>query len=93
MIPRAMNVIRGVSFEGWGKIKYFQEILRRLDEDIPFRKFFEQETTEVPAFFMDRMKQDLGPLWDWLPEGAVHHDPYAYLKTEGVAELDIIAPA
>ena len=24
------------------------------------------------------MKQDLGELWDWLPEGAIYHDAYAY---------------
>jgi hypothetical protein len=24
----------------------------------------------------------LGPLWEWLPAGALHHDPYAYLKSE-----------
>ena len=85
-IPRLMNIIRGISFEGWGKIKYFREIRRRLDEDIPFRKFFEGETTDVPPFFLDTMKQDLGDLWDWLPEGAIYHDAYAYLKSEGVVE-------
>ncbi|MFQ5569702.1 MAG: B12-binding domain-containing radical SAM protein [Rhodothermales bacterium] len=78
-IPRTMNVVRAISFEGWGKTKYFQEVRRRLDEDIPFRRFFEQETTEIPSFFVDRIKQEMGPLWEWLPEGALYHDPNAYL--------------
>ncbi len=90
-IQRTMNVVRGISFEGWGKIKYFKEIRRRLDEDIPFRRFFEQETTEIPPFFTEPIKKDLGPLWEWLPEGAIYHDAYAYLKSEGVVEPDIIA--
>ena len=25
---------------------------------------------------------DLGALWEWLPEGAMYHDPNAYLKSE-----------
>jgi len=32
---------------------------------------------------------DLGPFWDWLPEGALYHDPNAYLKAEGEAESTI----
>jgi hypothetical protein len=27
------------------------------------------------------VRQDLGPLWEWLPEGALQHDPHAYLKS------------
>ncbi len=92
-IPRAMNVVRGVTFEGWGKIRYFREIRRRLDEDIPFRRFFEGETTEIPAFFVEKIKADMGPLWDWLPEGALYHDPYAYLKAEGLAMPALAAEA
>src|SRR5205807_2162729 len=29
-----------------------------------------------------RARQDLGPLWQWLPEGALYHDHHAYLKSE-----------
>ncbi len=92
-IPSVMNVIRAVTFEGWGKIEYFKEVRRRLDEDRPFRRFFEQETTEVPSFFVERMKQDLGPMWEWLPEGALYHDPYAYVKSSNtlVADIDVAA--
>jgi hypothetical protein len=28
------------------------------------------------------MRKDLGPLWQWLPEGALDHDPNAYLAAE-----------
>jgi len=90
-IPRAMNLIRGATFEGWGKIEYFKKVRRSLDEDLPFRRFIEQETDEVPAFYIEQIKQELGPLWKWLPEGALYHDAYAYLKTEGVVEPGILA--
>jgi hypothetical protein len=78
-IPRWLNVIRAFSSEGHGRIKYFTEIRRRLDTDKPFRRFFEQDTTEVPQFLVQRIRKDLGIFWDWLPQGAVVHDPNAYL--------------
>jgi hypothetical protein len=81
MIPRWMNVVRAVSSEGFGRIKYHTEVRRRLDTDRQFRRYFEQETSELPKFYLDLARQGLGPLWEWLPEGAMHHDPNAYLKS------------
>jgi hypothetical protein len=81
-IPKWMNSIRAVSSEGFGRIRYHSEIRRRLDEDLELRRFFEQDATEIPQFYVNRMKTELGPLWQWLPEGALYHDPHAYLKAE-----------
>lgn len=78
-IPKWINVVRAFSSEGFGRAKYFKEIRRRLDFDRPFRRFFEQETIEIPQFLVQRIKRDLGKFWDWLPEGALRHDPNAYL--------------
>ncbi len=79
-IPRWMNVVRAVSSEGFGRIKYYTEVRRLLDADRQFRDYFEGETTALPAFFLNRVRKDLGPLLEWLPEGALQHDPNAYLK-------------
>jgi hypothetical protein len=84
-IPRWLNVVRALSSEGSGRVRYFTEIRRRLDVDRPFRRFFEQETTDVPQFFVERIRRDLGEFWDWLPEGALQHDPNAYLNSEAKA--------
>jgi hypothetical protein len=84
-IPRWMNVVRAVSSEGFGRIKYHGEVRRRLDVDRPFRRYFEQETTELPQFYVDLARRDLGPLWEWLPQGAMDHDAYAYLKSATAA--------
>ena len=81
MIPRWMNVVRAMSSEGFGRIKYHTEVRRRLNADPPFRRYFEQETTELPQFYADLARKDLGPLWHWLPEGAMQHDPNAYLNS------------
>ncbi len=85
--PRLMNVVRAVSSEGFGRIRYFTEVRRLLETDSQFRRFFEQETTEVPKFYSDMIRKDLGPLWDWLPPGAMYHDPNAYLSAvDGCAQ-------
>jgi len=80
-IPRWMNVVRAISEEGFGRIKFNKEIYKRLQSEIGFRNFFEQETTELPQFYLDFVKQDMGPLWEWLPEGALFHEPNAYLES------------
>ena len=86
-IPRWMNVIRAVSSEGFGRIRYYSEVRRQLIMDRKFRDYFEGETTVLPQFFLRRMRSDLGPLWEWLPRGAVAHDPNAYLRTSQTAPL------
>jgi len=61
-------------------MKYYRTIRSLLDSDITVRRFFEGETTTIPQFYIDRIKNDLGDLWQYLPEGALEHDPQAYLK-------------
>jgi hypothetical protein len=84
-IPRWMNVVRAVSSEGFGRLRYHTEIRRRLDTDAELRRYFDQETSELPSFFVERVRRDLGPLWEWLPPGALYHDHTAYLHAQRVA--------
>lgn len=81
-IPRWMNVVRAISEEGFGRVAYNKEILKQLNTDVKFRDYFEQETQVLPQFYMNMIKKDLGPLWEWLPDGATFHDQNAYLKAE-----------
>ena len=78
-IPRWLNVVRGLSSERFGRIRYFTELRQQLKTDRPLRRFFEQETAEMPQYFIDRIRRDLGHFWAWLPEGAISHNPNAYL--------------
>ena len=80
-IPRWMNVVRAVSEEGFGRVAYNKAILKQLNSDVKFRQYFEQETTELPQFYMNIIKKELGPLWNWLPDGAIYHDQNAYLNS------------
>ncbi|MEZ4849187.1 MAG: radical SAM protein [Bacteroidia bacterium] len=79
-ITKYFNLIRGISSNGRGKLKYNRMIRQKLIEDVKFRDFFEGETTEIPQFYQDMIREDLGILWKWLPEGAMYHNPNAYLE-------------
>ncbi len=82
VIPKWMNVLRAVSSEGFGRIKYHSTIRRLLDTDPAVRGFLEGETSVLPKFYQNRIQRDLGPLWEALPPGALMHDPNAYLTTQ-----------
>jgi len=81
-IPKWMNVVRAVSSEGFGRLKFYRKIRSLLEEDRAFRDYFEGETTKLPQFYHNMIKNDLRELWEWLPEGAIQHDPNAYLNSE-----------
>jgi len=91
-IPRWMNVVRAVSSEGFGRIARYRELRRRLDTDPQIRRFFDRETTEIPTYYVDRVRQDLGPMWEWLPPEALRHDPNAYLNSEAAPPAGVAAP-
>jgi hypothetical protein len=74
-----MNVMRAVSAEGYGRLRFFRKVRKNLEEDINFRRYFEGETNELPSFYKNIIQQDLGIWWRWLPNGAFNHDPNAYL--------------
>ena len=92
-IPRWLNVLRAVSSEGFGRVHYHTTIRRRLDEDRSLRAFFEGESTTLPGFYEEKIRRDLGPLWDALPPGALRHDHKAYLKAHLAEAVAMIATA
>ncbi len=78
--PKWMNVVRAVSSEGFGRIKYQTMLRGRLETDKQMRAFFERDTETIPDFYADRVEQELGDYWEHLPKGALEHDQNAYLK-------------
>jgi hypothetical protein len=89
-IPKWMNVVRAMSSEGWGRIDYHTKIRKLLDTDRSVRAYLGGETTVLPEFYHNRIRHDLGPMYQYLPEGAIYHDPTAYLSS--VAEEPALAP-
>jgi len=76
---RWMNFMRAISNEGHGRLKFYRKVRKNLAEDRSFRDYFEKETTQLPSFYLDIIKQGLGVWWQWLPKGAIEHDANAYL--------------
>ena len=79
-IPKWMNFVRATSSEGFGRLKFYKKVRSLLEDDRSVRDYFEGESTKLPQFYYDIIRRDLRELWDWLPEEAIHHDPYAYLN-------------
>jgi len=46
--------------------------------------------TLLLQFYVALACKDLGALWEWLPEGAMYHDPNAYLKSEMAMQDSIL---
>jgi len=57
-----------------------------LDTDQDIRAFFKGETEEIPEFYIECIRQELGPFWHYLPEGSIDYDPYVYLKKTQFAQ-------
>ena len=71
--------MRAISSEGHGRIRFYKKVRKNLVEDRNFRDYFEGETQQLPAFYTNIVKKQLGLWWEWLPEGALEHDQNAYL--------------
>ncbi|HEX6559280.1 MAG TPA: radical SAM protein [Longimicrobiales bacterium] len=79
-----LNLVRGLSSEGAGRLKYYRRIRELLANDRSVAAFFAGDTTELPSFYVNRVKNDLGALWDFLPAGALHHDAHSYLNKQAM---------
>jgi hypothetical protein len=84
LMPRLINVFRALSTEGRGKIPVLARIQHQL-RDPHTAAFMRAEHSVPPAAMLAEIQRDLGPLWQWLPDGACHHDAYAFLKSRMVS--------
>ena len=73
---RLLNLVRATSSK---RVKFQTKVRRLLDTDPAVRRFFHGESARLPDFYVERMRNSLGPLWDALPMGALMHDQNAYL--------------
>jgi hypothetical protein len=79
-LPRWLNVVRGMSSEGCGRLNHYRQLRGRLETDDEMFRFFNGKTDTLPSYYVNAVREDLGSLWNWLPPGALQHDPKAYLK-------------
>ena len=77
-----VNVLRARSSEGMGRLQNFMQLRGLIETSPAIRRYWEGESTELPSYYSDWIKRDLGPFWSWLPAGAMEHDQNAYMKSE-----------
>jgi hypothetical protein len=85
------QLFRGLSSERSNRLGYHKKMRRWLADDPEVRRFFEGETREVPQVLEAQVRTHLGPLWEWLPKGALRHDPQAYLHSGAAHPLPVLA--
>jgi Radical SAM superfamily len=78
---RLHNGLRAVTSN---RAEYQGKIRQLMDSDPEVSAFVEGETMQLPKFYEKRIRKSLGPLWEFLPEGALMHDQNAYLNSQKV---------
>ena len=58
---RFLNGVRAITSN---RAAFQAKIGRLLDKDVPIRRFIEGESTKLPQFYEDRVRESLGPLWE-----------------------------
>src|SRR5262249_48869458 len=56
---RWLNLVRAVSSEGFGRIRYDSTVRRLLDRDVSVRRFFDGESADLPSFYTEQVRRDL----------------------------------
>ncbi|MES1221503.1 MAG: hypothetical protein ABUT20_38745 [Bacteroidota bacterium] len=85
-----MNFMRAISSEGYGRIRFYKQVRKNLKEDKSFRAYFEGETRELPEFYINIVKRDLGKWYQWLPKGALAHNENAYMQKSSPVKHELV---
>jgi hypothetical protein len=72
--PRWITLLLSLTIGGTGKIRSLASILKNLDKEPEFQSFVRKETNRIPQFMIDTVRNDLGPLWDWLPDKSLSYN-------------------
>ena len=81
-VTRFEQLFRGWSSErGHKLVGNHMKMRERLKTDTELVRYLNGETTDLPEIYTEPVQRDLGWLWEWLPEGALYHDPNVYLKS------------
>ncbi len=72
--PRWITLLLSLTIGGAGKIRSLSSILTNLQKEPEFQSFVKRETDKVPQFMIETVRNDLGPLWDWLPDKSLSYN-------------------
>ena len=65
---RLFTLFLSLSEGGSGKIRHVASILKNFRTKKDFRSFMNKETDQIPAYMIEQVRKDLGPIWEWLPD-------------------------
>ena len=72
--PRWITLLLSLTIGGAGKIRSLSSILKNLQKEPEFQSFVKRETNKVPQFMIETVRNDLGPLWEWLPDKSLSYN-------------------
>jgi hypothetical protein len=72
-VPMVIMLFLSLS-EGRGRVGSLSSMIKNLKRYKDFDSFVKKESATVPAFMIEKVKKDLGPLWDWLPDKSLSYD-------------------
>jgi hypothetical protein len=81
---RWFTLFMSLSVGGSGKKGDAYSVLKNLRTKKDFRSFMNRETDQIPAFMVEQVKKDLGPIWEWLPDKSLSQNPKMLLESESL---------
>jgi hypothetical protein len=81
---RWFTLFMSLSVGGSGKKGDAFSVLKNLRTKKDFRSFMNRETDQIPAFMVEQVKKDLGPIWEWLPDKSLSQNPKMLLESESL---------
>lgn len=85
-VPRWVTLLLSLTIGGQGKIRSLTRMLEQLRREPEFRSLVTRASNRVPAFMVDQVRRDLGPLWDWLPAKSLSYTVNVLSAGRGVTE-------
>ena len=82
---RWLTLFLSFSVGASGKIGHVSAILEKLRKDSELRAFMDKRTEKIPAYMIDQVKRDLGPMWEWLPNKSLSQHQNVRAKSASLA--------
>jgi hypothetical protein len=73
--PRWLTLLLSMTIGGRGKIKHLSTMVKNLQQHPDFKSFVMKENSQVPNIIINKVKQDLGEMWHWLPDKTLSYNP------------------
>ncbi len=85
-VPRWVTLLLSLTIGGKGKIRSLTRMLEQLRREPEFRSLVTRASDRIPAFMVEQVRRDLGPLWDWLPAKSLSYTVNVLSAGRGVTE-------